>query len=191
MQVLQTQGLLENEYPFEFAECFQSGVVQGRLCFCIDFWCHINCSDFILDLIDDSCKILFENAPTGYSFENRGSTINYNDFASESILELFERGCVKELSNPSEFCNPLHVAAQSSGKLRLILDLSHLNTMVVKKSFKGEDLSTVLQIFDKRIYAFTFYLKSAYHHIDICDDHVKYLSFKWSFGSGKFRHIKP
>ena len=132
MQVLQTQGILENEYPFEFEECFQSGFVQGQLCSCIDFWRHINCSVFILDVIDNGCKILFENAPTSYSFENRGYTNKYNDFVSESILELLERGCIKEFSNPSEFCNPLHVAVQSSGKLRLILDLSHLNTMVVK-----------------------------------------------------------
>ena len=79
------------------------------------------------------------------------------------------------------------MAVQSSGKLRLILDLSLLNTMVVKKSFKYEDLRTVLQIFDKGIYAFTFDLKSAYNRIDVCYDHMKYLSFKWSFGSGKFR----
>ena len=138
-------------------------------------------------MIDNGYKILFENAPTSYSFENGGSTNKYNVFVSESILELLERGCIKELSNPSEFCNPLHIAVQSSGKLRLILDLSHLNTIVIKKSFKYGDLRTVLQIFDLGIFAFTFDLKSAYHHIDICDDHVKYLSFKWCFGSGKYR----
>ena len=58
MQVLQTQGLLENEYPFEFEECFQSSFVQGQLCSCIDFWRHINCSDFILDVIDNGNKFL-------------------------------------------------------------------------------------------------------------------------------------
>ena len=39
------------------------------------------------------------------------------------------------------------------------------------------------------MYAFTFDLKSAYHHIDICEEDVKYLSFKWSFESGKFRYF--
>ena len=140
MQVLQIQRLLENEYPCEIEECFQSGFVQGRLCSCFDFWRHVNCSDLILDVIDNGYKILFENVPTSYIFEKRGSTIKYKDFVSESILKLLERGCIKEFFNPSEFCNPLLVAVQSFGKLRLILDLSLLNTMVVKKSLKYDGL---------------------------------------------------
>ena len=145
-QVLLTQELLENEqYPFELEEFSHSSFVQGKLRSCIDFWRSINCSDFILDVIDNGYKILFENAPTSFSFKNRGSTNKHSDFVNQSILELIDLGCIKEFSNPPEFCNPLHVAVQSSGKLRLILDLSHLNTMVVKKSFKYEDLRTVLQ----------------------------------------------
>ena len=72
-------------------------------------------------MIDNGHKILFENAATNYTFENRGSTNKYNDFISASVWELLERGCIKEWSYPPEFCNPLHVAVQSSGKLRLIL----------------------------------------------------------------------
>ena len=77
-------------------------------------------------MIDNGHKILFENAPTNYSFENRGSTIKYNDFVIESICELFKRGCIKEFSYLPEF----------------ILHLSHLDTMFVKKSFSDEDLRT-------------------------------------------------
>ena len=91
-------------------KCFQSGFVQGLLCSSFDFWRHINCSDLILDVIDNGYKILFENVPTSYIFEKRGSTIKYKDFVSESILKLLKRGCIKEFFNPSEFCNPLFVA---------------------------------------------------------------------------------
>ena len=130
-QVLLTQELLENEqYPFEFEEFSHSSFVQGKLRSCIDFWRSINCSDFILDVIDNGYKILFENAPTSFSFKNRGSTNQHSDFVNQSILELLDLGCIKEFSNPPEFCNPWQVAVQSSGKLRLILDLSHLNTML-------------------------------------------------------------
>ena len=57
----------------------------------------------MLDVIDNGHKILFENAPNSYCFENRGSTIKYNDFVSESIWELLERGCIKEFSYLPEF----------------------------------------------------------------------------------------
>ena len=61
-----------------------------------------------------------------------------------AISELMSHGCSREVSDYPLFCNLLHVAVQSSGKLRLILDLTHLNKFVVKKSVKYEDLRTVL-----------------------------------------------
>ena len=81
---------------------------------------------------------------------------------------------------------------QSSGKLRLILDLSHLNKFVAKKSVKYEDLRTVLQLFSPGMFVFSFDLKSAYHHIDICEEHRKFLLFKWPSvdGAMKFYEFK-
>lgn len=39
---------------------------------------------------------------------------------------------------------------------------------------------------------FSFDLKSAYHHIDICEEHRKFLSFKWPSSDGvmKFYEFK-
>ena len=71
-----------------------------------------------------------------YSFENRSSAHRRDSFVEGAISELMSRGCLREVSDYPQFCNPLHVAVQSSGKLRLILDLSHLNKFVVKKSVK-------------------------------------------------------
>ena len=55
-------------------------------------------------------------------------------------------------------------------KILLILDLSHLNKFVVKKSVKYKDLRTVLQLFSPSMFVFSFDLKSAYHQIDICEE---------------------
>ena len=73
-------------------------------------------------------------------------------------------------------------AARFSGKLRLILDFSHLNNFFVKKSVKFHHLRTKLGIF-----VFSFHLKSAYHHIDICEEHIKSLTFKWSSVDGTMK----
>lgn len=59
------------------------------------------------------------------------------------------------------------------------MDLSHLNKFIVKKSVKYEDLRTVLQMFPPGMFVFSFDHKSAYNHIDICEEHRKFLSFKW------------
>ena len=34
-------------------------------------------------------------------------------------------------------------------------------------------------MFSPGMFVFSFDLKSAYHHIDICEEHMEFLSFKW------------
>jgi len=43
-----------------------------------------------------------------------------------------------------------------------------------------------------RMFVFSFHLKSAYDHIDICEEHRKFLSFKWPSSDGvmKFYEFK-
>ena len=136
--------------PCEFerdVEGSSSSFVQGKLCANFSFWQDtIQASDFVLDIIRDGYKILFRETPLSYSIENR-SARRQDGFVKGAISELMSRGCLREVSDYPQFCNPLHVAVQSSGKQRLILDLSHLNKFVVKKSVKYEDLRTVLQLF--------------------------------------------
>ena len=111
------------------------------------FWQDtIQASNFVLDIICNGCKILFWEAPLPYSIENRSSAHRRDSFVEGAILELMSHGCLREVSDYPQFCNPLHVAVQFSGKL-LILDLSDLKKFVVKKSVKYEDLRTVLQLF--------------------------------------------
>ena len=111
------------------------------------FWQDtIQASNFVLDIICNGCKILFWEAPLPYSIENRSSAHRRDSFVEGAILELMSHGCLREVSDYPQFCKPLHVAVQFSGKL-LILDLSDLKKFVVKKSVKYEDLRTVLQLF--------------------------------------------
>ena len=182
--------------PCEFergVEGSSSSFVQGKLCANFSFWQDsIQASDFVVDIIRNGNTILFRETPLPYSIENRSSACRQHSFVEGAISELMSRGCLREVSEYLQFCNPLHVAVKSSGKLRLILDLSHLNKFVVKKSVKYEDLRTVLQLFSPGMFVFSFDLKSAYHHIDICEEHMKFLSFKWPLvdGAMKFYEFK-
>ena len=76
--------------------------------------------------------------------------------------------------------SPLIVAENSSGKLRLILDLSNLNFYVRKDKVKFEDWKIAAQYFQKDSYLYKFDLKSGYFHIDICPSHMTYLGFSWN-----------
>jgi hypothetical protein len=71
--------------------------------------------------------------------------------------------------------NPLTVAFGKSGKPRLVLDCRHINPHLVKFKFKYEDVSVASNIIKKG----DFDLKSAYHIIEIFQNHSEYLDFSW------------
>ena len=119
------------------------------------FWSFVlNANEFILQTIREGYKIPHFSLPDSFCIPNRGSAFRYKDFVSDAIEELFRCSCVIELESKPEFCNPLHVAVQGNGKLRLILDLSYLNKFICKQSVKYEDTRTLLQLFEKNFYYF-------------------------------------
>lgn len=93
----------------------------------IDFWSSIGASKFVIDTIQNGYVIPFITTPPPMSFKNNKSTILYSEFVDEAIADLIESGCV--VKTPFQ---PFSVAVQSSGKKRLILDLSEFNNFVKK-----------------------------------------------------------
>ncbi len=65
-----------------------------------------------------------------------------------------------------------------------------MNKYVYKQKFKCEDIKSIIQLFDKGFYMFKFDLKSAYHHIEINEEHRKFLSFAWDFGGSGSRYFQ-
>ena len=66
-------------------------------------------------------------------------------------------------------------------KLRLVLDLRHVNSHLCKYPFKYEDLRCLSKVFEHNFWFFTWDLESGYHHVDIYNDHQQYLGFTWPF----------
>ena len=83
-------------------------------------------------------------------------------------------------------CNPLSVAANSRGKLCLVLNLRYLNQFLWFDKFKYEDLHTAMQLFERGDYLFAFDLILGYHHINIFEPHRKFLGLQWE-GNGKLQ----
>lgn len=73
----------------------------------------------------------------------------------------------------------------TSGKIRLVIDLRYLNGYLLKEKFKYEDLKLAMLMFYTGDYLFPFDLKSGYHHVDIHKNHWQHLGFAWNNGKGK------
>ena len=101
------------------------------------------------------------------------------DFVSAEIVTLLNKGLISKVSHVPTVVNPLTVASNSSGKLRMVLDCRHLNFCLHKFKVTYDDVNVARQIFSKGDFAIQFDLKSAYHHIEIFPDHRDYLGFYW------------
>ena len=77
--------------------------------------------------------------PQSFFMNNNRSAINNSEFVSEAVDELVRSGCVLEVPFIPYLVSPLSVSINSSGKKRLILDLSVMNKFVLKDHFKFED----------------------------------------------------
>ena len=98
----------------------------------------------------------------------------------EAPIQLLDvQGRLKQ--NQSFWKDTLNAPAVSSaaGKQRLVLNLRYLNKFLQKETFKYEDLRIASMMFERHEYMFKFDLKSGYHHVDIYQEHQKYLGFRW------------
>ena len=100
-------------------------------------------------------------------------------FATDAIKNLVTNRCVLRVSEKPHICSPLSVVSNSTGKLRLVLNLRYLNQYLHVLTFKYEDLQVAAVLFEADEYLFKFDLKSGYHHVDIHPDYHTYLGFQW------------
>ncbi|CAG2235115.1 unnamed protein product [Mytilus edulis] len=111
--------------------------------------------------------------------KNNKSALEHSDFVSSAVKELVLGGLVKRVSIMPHVVNPLTVSVNGKGKHRLILDLRHVNKQVIVNKVKFEDWKTLAQYVTLNCYGYVFDLKAGYHHLNIFEQHQKYLGFSW------------
>lgn len=127
---------------------------------------------FIVDIVKNGYRLPFISTPPPFFAKNNKSSEENHAFVTESITKLLENKCKVEIKTAPYCVNPLAVATQS--KLRLVIDLRHVNKYVKQNSFKYENLKVISKMFDKGDFFITFDLKSGYHHVPI---HKDFLAF--------------
>lgn len=144
------------------------------------FWSGIKPSLYIRNVIFNGYSVPFRQFPDQYSIPNNRSAIEHSVFVSEEVGALSEIGSVIKVDKPPFGVNPLTVAVQASGKKRLVLDCSYLNTFLVTYKFKLEQLENILKFVEKDCFMAKLDLKSGYHHVHVSTEHQKYLGFHWN-----------
>ena len=154
--------------------------MKGRLKCTIQFWRRIGANDFVLSIIEQGYKLPLLSTPPSIALHNNKSALEHQEFVTDAISELVNKGLALKVIEIPTVVNPLSVAVQKSGKLRLILDLRYVNMHIWKTFIKFEDWKVAFSYLSNNDYMFSFDLKSGYHHIDIFHHHQTFLGFSWT-----------
>ena len=92
----------------------------------------------------------FTSIPSPFYASNNKSSLRYPQFVSQAITELLENDCVEEPKQKPYCCNPITVA--EGKKLRLVLDLWHVNKHIKHNKFRSENLSTLSKMLNRRLF---------------------------------------
>ena len=125
--------------------------------------------------------------PPAFFARNNRSSLLHRDFVESEITNCLKKSYILEVDTPPHCVNPLTVAVGK--KLRLVLDLRHVNPYLKKRKFRYEDLDTVTEMLQTGDYFTMFDLVSAYYHINIHPDFYKFLGFHWTFADGTTRYF--
>ena len=174
---VQTENIINNSSAFS---------VKGRLKEHFDFWKYnLKASTLVLNIIKNGYILPFTELPPPFYAKNNASSLRNKRFVDTAITELLNKGMIEELDHRPFVCNPLTVA--EGKKLRLVLDLRHINDYLIIEKFKYEDLKTIAEMLGEGDFFTTFDLVSGYHHVDIHPAHCKFLGFEWIFMNGRKR----
>ena len=160
------------------------GSLNKHLC-----WWKNNCSNrYINKVIETGYELPFFILPQKSSLKNNRSALDHPDFVDQEIEKLMLSGVI-QVANEIHNVNPLTVAENSSGKLRLVIDLRDINPCLLLEKYKYEDIKVASAYFKKENFMCVFDLKSGYHHVDINNKYKQYLCFQWKGSTYNFESL--
>lgn len=156
--------------------------VVGRLARCVQFWVSIGASPTVLDWIQHGVLLKFWKLPTKFKGRNHINNPVHAKFVEKEVLALVQSGAIREVSRPPAIISPISVVPKRTGdKLRLVINLRHINQFLPERAFKYESLKRVGgDILEKGVWLFKIDLKSGYHHVTMHESSRKFLGFEFN-----------
>lgn len=156
-----------------------------------DFWKNtLKANSWVMDLIDYGYTLPLIEKPTSSFLKNNLSARKNMGFVREEIMKLEASGVVVFTSTKPTIVSPLTVASNSSGKLRLCLDVSRsVNKFLSIPKVVLADLSSALEITETNDWQAVYDLSSAYFHIKVLEEHTQYLGAAFEREDGTIQYF--
>jgi hypothetical protein len=117
--------------------------------------------------------------PIAKEMPNSKSTLEHHDFVTKAIADMVEAGAASALPRGiiPTVVSPLGVVPKPhSDKLRLIVNMRYVNNHLVKRVFKFEGLTDIVDMANKGDYSLSYDLALGYYHVAL---HSDFVGFKW------------
>mmetsp|Transcript_31402 Transcript_31402/g.78810 ORF Transcript_31402/g.78810 Transcript_31402/m.78810 type:complete len:230 (-) Transcript_31402:1406-2095(-) len=102
------------------------------------------------------------------------------EFITAEVAAMVASGAVREQAEPPTVLSNISVITKGySDKLRLVIDLRHVNRFVRAPTFKYESLNQLQDIVRQGDKMFIVDISSAYHHLLVPEEDQQYLGFCW------------
>jgi len=156
--------------------------VGGRIQFFQKAWLQSTSDSWVLEIVSQGYSLEFTQLPL---FRGVISTPLHKGLGKEIILEevqtLLKKQAIEPVPREQEedgFYSTFFLVPKKDKGLRPILNLRPLNNLIVKRSFKMENLRSVKKAVNPEDWLVALDLQDAYMHIPIHRNFRKYLRFK-------------
>ncbi|CAH1789104.1 unnamed protein product [Owenia fusiformis] len=107
-------------------------------------WINIGCNSTVLGWIHNGVNLIFQGKePDEFLLENHQLTTIENQFVSQTVTDLCDRGILVKKCKKPRCVSPIGCVPKKKGKFRLITDLRYLNQHCKVPSFCYDSISNI------------------------------------------------
>lgn len=155
-------------------------------------WLKIGAEKWVLTVLREGYRVPFSTTPPlidNLQAESFRTTTSKTTALQQEITQLQLKEAIEEAREHPGFFSHIFLVPKGSGGFRPVIDLSSLNTYVVKTPFKMETPRTVMDAIREGDWMVSVDLKDAYLQVPIHPDSRRYLRFKWKERVWQFRTL--
>ena len=144
--------------------------VGGRLSGFLPAWEEITDDAFVLSIVREGYRVPLTGPLPGGAIRRRTPRLSplYQRHISEEISSLLTKGAIEEVRDHRGLSlSPIFIIPKRSGKLRMILNMKRINTLLPKEHFQYEHLGRILPSLGSEDWAISLDLRDAYFHVPI------------------------
>ena len=135
----------------------------------------------MLRIVREGYKLQFVNCPQfPFSVVSRSNSVVNHSVLSTQIDSLLSPGAISKVPlSSNNLCSRIFTVKKANGKDRMILDLSLLNTQIIKVSFQMETHDRIIELLNSNDYMASIDLADAFFSIPVHTDFRKFLAFQF------------